>query len=236
MSYARSSHAVAVPFTLANSHEPAVPWCAIITAASRAKGVELARMYAHTGDEALWHAQFSSRPERLDPELRDACDRYYIARDHRRGGETVYRHMHILSDLAEYFPLYVDARKYAALHSKSRSNVVLYTNDLLPEALPKETDDATVEIDGKEIRFVAVAHLGRMSFVNSAKLPKFVNDDGARKHWVGIGWNDHGPAKGTPDEAIVCHSGYEVTACVEEKRLPLRLRPARAKAGREVRP
>ena len=229
MSYARSSHVVAVPYTLQNPPAAASPWCALLTAPSREAGLKLARMYVRTGEHAIWHAQFSSRPERLDPELGDRCDRWYVPRDHRSQKETAYRHVEINSDRAEYFPLYADARKYAGTVTTNRTHVVLYTRDLPDAELPEETEDATVDVGERAYRFISVGALGRMSFSNSARLPQFVNDDGVRKHWVGIGWVPEGPATGKPDEAIVCHSGYEVTACVAERRLPLRLRPARAK-------
>jgi len=32
--------------------------------------------------------------------------------------------------------------------------------------------------------------LHRLSYCNSAKLPRFINDEGVRKEWIGIGWID----------------------------------------------
>lgn len=48
----------------------------------------------------------------------------------------------------------------------------------------------------EEQRKVKRADIARMSFTNSPRIPKTVNDGGRRKRWVGIGWVDEGPANG----------------------------------------
>lgn len=44
---------------------------------------------------------------------------------------------------------------------------------------------------------ITAKRLAWLSMCNSRSLPKLVNDEGRRKRWVGIGWVDEGPAKGT---------------------------------------
>jgi hypothetical protein len=55
---------------------------------------------------------------------------------------------------------------------------------------------------GKKQRRVKRTDLARMSFTNSPRIPKTVNDGGRSKRWVGIGWVDEGPATGK-EEAVV---------------------------------
>lgn len=43
---------------------------------------------------------------------------------------------------------------------------------------------------------VTFRELRRMTVCGSPNLPEFVEADGVRKHWVGFGWVDHGPALG----------------------------------------
>ncbi len=38
--------------------------------------------------------------------------------------------------------------------------------------------------------------LARLSFINSPRLPKIINDRGIRKEWVGIGWLEGGKLTG----------------------------------------
>ena len=49
---------------------------------------------------------------------------------------------------------------------------------------------------------ISIERLKRLAFCNSDDLPQVINDDGRRKHWVGIGWIDEGPATGDETEVI----------------------------------
>ena len=51
-------------------------------------------------------------------------------------------------------------------------------------------------------RSLTVAELDRLAFCHSPKLPQTINLHGIRFEWIGIGWDEQGPARGT-EEAIV---------------------------------
>jgi hypothetical protein len=53
----------------------------------------------------------------------------------------------------------------------------------------------------KRQKTITRVELSRLSFCNSSKIPSYVNLDGRRKWWAGIGWVDCGPAQG--DEVCV---------------------------------
>jgi hypothetical protein len=40
----------------------------------------------------------------------------------------------------------------------------------------------------KKPKTMARSEVSRLAFCNSRKCPRFVNDNGVRKEWVGIGW------------------------------------------------
>ena len=52
---------------------------------------------------------------------------------------------------------------------------------------------------------IAVETLEHLAYCNSDKLPQVIDDHGRRKHWVGIGWVDEGPATGDEDETEVVY-------------------------------
>ncbi len=44
----------------------------------------------------------------------------------------------------------------------------------------------------KRRRTITRVELSRLSFCNSDRLPRFINDGGVRYEWTGIGWFDFG--------------------------------------------
>lgn len=54
----------------------------------------------------------------------------------------------------------------------------------------------------KQRRTITRSEVCRLAFCNSERLPLIINDDGRRKHWIGIGWVDEGAATGSETKVI----------------------------------
>jgi hypothetical protein len=69
----------------------------------------------------------------------------------------------------------------------------------------KRKDKISYRPPPKGRKTIEFSKLQRLSVTNSDKLPDTVDICGRRRHWVGIGWVEEGPALG--NEVIVVQDG-----------------------------
>lgn len=64
---------------------------------------------------------------------------------------------------------------------------------------------AKARVTGTQPKTIDRELLYKLSFINSKRLPQYIDVEGKRLHWVGIGWIDEEPARG--DEIKVIERG-----------------------------